>query len=149
VKQFPWLSLSLLLAAYVSFGWFLCDPRFPLWTIACALAWVGVISAAFMHPLVGFSRFITRWFQSDTIAFLTIFALAGLATAILFLLRIFLYIFTILATESLARIDMQTLGYGEIRAFWILAMTSCIGLGIGWIGHFYLLHPELFGQGLG
>jgi hypothetical protein len=146
VKQFPWLSLSLLLTAYISFGWFLCNPKFPLLAIACAIAWVGVISAAFMHPIIGLNRFITRWFQSDTIAFLTLFALAGLVTTILFFLRIFLYIFTILATEALARIDMQTQGYKELQAFWTLASVSFLGLGLGWGTHYYYIHPDIIGS---
>jgi hypothetical protein len=143
VKQIPWTSLLLLSIAYTSFGWFLCNPAFPLWTVLCAIAWVVVISAAFMHPILGFNRFITRWFRSDTIAFLTLFTLAGLAATILFFLRIFLYIFTILATESLARIDMQTLGYSEVRAFWILASASSLGLGLGWTSHYVLGHSTL------
>lgn len=146
VKQFPWLSLSLLLTAYTSFGWFLCNPQFPLLAIFCAIAWVGIISAAFMHPIIGLNRFITRWFHSDTIAFLTLFALAGLVTTILFFLRIFLYIFTILATEALARIDMQTQGYKEFQAFWVLAIVSFLGLGLGWGSHYYYLHPDVMGN---
>jgi hypothetical protein len=143
VKQFPWLSLALLLIAYTSFGWFLCNPQIPLLAIVCAIAWVWVISAAFMHPIIGLNRFITRWFHSDTIAFLTLFALAGLVTTVLFFLRIFLYIFTILATEALARIDMQTLGYREVHAFWILATVSFLGLILGWVGHYGILNPDL------
>ncbi len=139
VKKFPFLSLALLFTAYVSFGWFLCNPEFPRWTVLCAVAWVSVISAAFMHPVLGFNRFITRWFRSDTVAFLTVFALAGLAATVLFFLRIFLYIFTILSTETLARIDMQTLGYSETQAFLILAGTSYLGLSIGWGGHYLVL----------
>lgn len=98
-----------------------------------------------MHPIIGLNRFITRWFRSDTIAFLSLFALAGLVTTILFFLRIFLYIFTILATEALARIDMQTLGYREVHAFWILAGVSFLGLSFGWLGHYGFLHSELLG----
>lgn len=132
MRRFPWASLALLLIAYASFGWFLSSSAFPKYSLALAMAWICVISIAFMRPIASLSRFISRWFTSDTVAFLSVFMMAGVAALVLFWLHIFLYILTILATESLARIDMQTLGFGEIHAFWILATASFLGLAAGY-----------------
>lgn len=131
-RKTPWLSLALLMVTYASFGWFLSSPAFPAYNLPLAVVWVCVISIAFMRPLVSFTQFITRWFKSDTVAFLSIFMMAGVASLLLFWLHIFLYILTILAAESLARIDMQTQGVAEIRVFWILATVSLLGLGVGY-----------------
>jgi hypothetical protein len=97
-----------------------------------AIAWVVVASCMFISPLTSFNRFITRWFQSDTVAFLALCVIAGLIACILFWLQLFLHISTILASEALARIDLQTLGLSKPHAFWILILLSLIGLGIGW-----------------
>jgi len=100
-----------------------------------AVGWILLASFAFMSPLSSFSRFVNRWFQSDTVAFLSIFMLAGLATLVLFWLHVFLQILTVLAAEALVRIEMQTIGLTAIQAFWMLASVSLIGLLAGWITH--------------
>lgn len=159
VKKFPWGSLTLLLVAYASFGWFLSgtvlyeemdwlkqtiplpdfiDPvmsrsHFPTVLLLLAVGWIWLLTTALMNPLTNFSRFITRWFKSDTIAFLTICMVAGMAAVFLFWLHLFLYIVTIVATEMLARIDTQTAGFSESKAFWLLSLFSLMGLGSGWI----------------
>jgi hypothetical protein len=97
-----------------------------------AIGWILLASFAFMSPLTSFSRFITRFFKSDTVAFLSIVVLAGMASLILFWLHVFIQILIILAAEALARIDIQTLGLGASKAFWILTIVSLTGLGLGW-----------------
>lgn len=98
-----------------------------------AVAWIVTASWMFISPLTSFNRFITRWFQSDTVAFLAVCVIAGLIACILFWLQLFLHISAILASEALARIDLQTLGLSKLHAFWILILLSLIGLGIGWV----------------
>ncbi|MBF2025864.1 MAG: hypothetical protein IGS48_03740 [Oscillatoriales cyanobacterium C42_A2020_001] len=100
-----------------------------------AVSWVFLSSMAFISPLTSFSGFISRWFKSDTVAMLTLFMLAGMAAVILYWLHLFLQILTILATDVLARIDIQCLGLSGIQAFWILVSISLTGLVSGWIGN--------------
>jgi hypothetical protein len=147
LKKFPIFSLLLLLVAYISFGWFLSDPRFPAFRVhgmtihiplILAIAWIWFICSAFISPLANLSRFIARWFKSDTVAFLSIFMMAAIATIILFWLHIFLYILTIIATEALARVDVQSAGFGNWQAFIILLMVSLAGLWIGWTARDYM-----------
>lgn len=98
-----------------------------------AVAWIVVTSLAFISPLTSFSTFISRFFQSDTVAMMTIFMMAGLAAVILYWLHVFLQILTILAVDILARVDIQYAGLTGIQAFWILTLVSLAGLLLGWI----------------
>ncbi len=146
LKKLPLLSLSLLLVAYISFGWFLSNPRYPELKVyqmsisipmVFAIAWIWIICSAFISPLDNFNRFITRWFKSDTVAFMSIFMMAILATLILFWLHVFLHILTIIAAEALARVDVQTAGYKSWQAFVILLLVSLTGLFLGWTARDY------------
>jgi hypothetical protein len=97
-----------------------------------AVSWILLAAIAFMSPLTSFSRFVTQSFKSDTVAFLSVFMMAGLATLILFWMHVFLQILTILAAEALARLDIQTRGLSGVQAFWILVLVSLTGLSLGW-----------------
>ncbi|MFM7447874.1 MAG: hypothetical protein ACKO24_04670 [Leptolyngbyaceae cyanobacterium] len=105
--------------------------KYNLPIILAAVVWIVVAAIAFMNPLVNFSRFITRWFQSDTVAFLTICIVAGTASMMLFWLHVFLQILTIIAAETLARLDLQLSRLNNSQAFWILLMVSFVGLASG------------------
>ena len=154
----PWLSLLLLLVAYSSFGWSLCYHAFPLVDSlppglpaqaaldqvllkpalpkVVLLITVGgalMLSLAFMRPVSSFTRFINRWFKSDTVAFLCIAMFAGSTAVILYWLQIFLFVLTIAASGALARIDLQTCCFSESQSFYILSTVSLVGLISGWM----------------
>ena len=97
-----------------------------------AIAWILLSSMAFMSPLTSFSAFIKRWFQSDTVAFAAVFLVAAMASVILYWLHVFLQVITILAVDTLARIDIQYWDLTEIQAFWVLTLTALTGLVLGW-----------------
>ncbi len=103
-----------------------------------AVGWILLSSMIFISPITSFNAFISRWFQSDTVAFTTVFLVAALAAVILYWLHIFLQILTILAADALARIDIQYLGLTGAQAFWILTLTSFTGLAIGWTANAFL-----------
>lgn len=104
-----------------------------------AIAWILISSLAFISPLTSFSSFISRWFRSDTVAFMTIVTIAGMAAVILYWLHVFLQILTILAADALARIDIQAAGMNGIQAFWLLVLVSLTGLITGWILNIFLI----------
>lgn len=156
-KRIPWLSLLLLMVAYASFGWSVCYYAFPLVDAlprglstqemfdrvllkpalpkVALLMMIGgslFLSLAFMRPLSNFTRFVNRWFKSDTIAFLTIAILAGMIAVILYWLQVFLFVMTIGAAGALARIDLQVNRCSDFQSFWILSTTSLVGLITGW-----------------
>ncbi|MBW4578717.1 MAG: hypothetical protein KME42_03975 [Tildeniella nuda ZEHNDER 1965/U140] len=112
--------------------------RGNLFNAALALSWIVIASIAFMSPLTSFNRFINRWFKSDTVAFLALCIIAGMVAFILLWLQLALHISTILASEALARIDIQTLGFSQLQAFWILVLLSSTGLAIGWVVRLWL-----------
>ena len=156
-KRIPWLSLLLLLVSYASFGWFLChyasplvdslpkgistrevfdrvliQPALPKVILLATIGGIIFLSLAFMQPLSNFTRFVDRWFKSDTVAFLTIAILAGLITVVLYWLQVFLFVATIAAAGALARIDLQTHRFSSLQSFWILSTFSLVGLIAGW-----------------
>lgn len=104
-----------------------------LFAAILAISWIIVSSLAFISPLTSFSTFVNRWFHSDTVAFTAIFLFAGLATVTLYWLHIFTQILTILAAETLARIDLQTRNVNGIQSFWLLTTVCLIGLSFGWL----------------
>ena len=137
LKRSPLPSLALLFAAYLVFGKFLIDTD-KSWT-ALILAVIGtfILALLFLRPLTGMRQLIQKWFQSDTVAFTTLFGLAAFASILLNWLKLFLPVFLILAAESLARLDMQTAEYRDRSACIILMLTSWLGLAAGWaIGQF-------------
>lgn len=96
------------------------------------MGWIICSSMAFISPMTSLNSFITRWFQSDMMAFLGMFIIVGLAVLILLWLDMILQILMILAADALARIDIQDLGLNGKQAFWILLTVSLIGLTVGW-----------------
>lgn len=100
-----------------------------------AVGWILLSSMVFISPITNFNTFISRWFSSDTVAFLTIFMIAGMAAVVLFWLHVFLQILTILAVDALARIDIQAAGLSGLQAFWLLALVSLVGLAGGWLAN--------------
>jgi hypothetical protein len=107
--------------------------NFPISLLA--VSWIFISSIAFISPLTSFDSFLSRWFHSDTTAFMVLFAFAGLAAVILFWLHVFLQILTVLAAEALARIDMQAARMSGIQAYWILTFVSLTGLTVGWFAN--------------
>ncbi|MGI0488258.1 hypothetical protein ACN4EK_22680 [Pantanalinema rosaneae CENA516] len=112
--------------------------------IIMTVGWIFLLSVLFMSPLTSFTRFITHWFRSDTVAFLTICMMASLAAVMLFWLHVFIQILLIMAAESLARLDIQTLGLDEWQAFWLLSTASLIGLAIGWMVYWVFNHEGYY-----
>jgi hypothetical protein len=125
-------ALALLFAAYLVFGKFLADIDKSLTALMFAIVWTFILALLFIHPLTSMRRLIQRWFQSDAVAFTTLFGLAAFASILLNWLKLFLPVFLILATESLARLDMQTAEYRDRSACLLLMLTSWLGLATGW-----------------
>lgn len=133
LKRFPWLSISLLLVAYGTFGKFIMTEIHTWIAFASAALWGLVLSVMMINPLAGIRRMLTRWFKSDTVAFTTLIGIAAFASILLNWFNMFLPFMMILAAESLARLDLQTAEFTQMQAFITLVITAWIGLGIGWM----------------
>ncbi len=132
LRRFPWRSAFLLLLAYTVFGKFLCTFVHPQLVWPFAIAWGLLLAVLFMDPLTGIRSFLTRWFQSDTVAFTTLIMAAALVSILLNWLKVFLPVIVIIAAEALARLDIQNADFNNGQAFWILTAISLLGLGTGW-----------------
>lgn len=137
-RRLPKLSLTLLVIAYINLGKFLSTLPSPLisWSIAITsiffLAWLSTLSWS------GESGLVTRGLRSDAATFTIITVSSALISVVLLWWHFFTYVLLILAAEILARIDLQAVYYKPAKAFWILLITSCLGLGFGWAIHFLM-----------
>jgi hypothetical protein len=134
----PWLSLSLLLAAYSTFSWYVYHLTIT-WIV-----WVGVIGFAVLQALLlttfaqGFKAMVGRWLSSDTGYFTSVISFAFLATTILVWIHVFGYVITVIAAEVLARLDLQNRGFNRAQSLVILTLVSLSGLVIGWVTSYLL-----------
>lgn len=132
-KFLPWLSLSLLLAAYSTFSWYVYHLTIT-WVV-----WLCVIGFAVLQALLlttfaqGFKAMVGRWLSSDTGYFTTVLSLAFLATTVLVWAHVFGYLITVIAAEVLARLDLQNRGFSRAQSLFILTLVSLTGLVIGWV----------------
>ncbi|MBD1822397.1 hypothetical protein H6F51_07790 [Cyanobacteria bacterium FACHB-DQ100] len=133
MKRFPWLSASLLFAAYATFGKLIISTA-HLWTSLASAASIGVILALIlMHPITSSEKMLTKWFKSDTVAFASLLAIAAFASILLNWFKIFVPIIMVLSAESLVRLDLQTAEYTHHQALIILVVVAWLGLGLGWV----------------
>jgi hypothetical protein len=138
VRRFPWLSASLLFVAYAIFSKIVISTA-HLWSSISSAAMLGVVLAIIlMHPLTSSEKLLTKWFRSDTVAFMTLILFAGFASVLLNWLKIFLPIIMVLCAEALVRIDLQTAEFSQVQALIILVVVTWLGLGLGWMMATYL-----------
>jgi hypothetical protein len=132
VKKLPWLSLAILFAAYTSFSWFLIQSTatWLAWSLALAFA---LLQALLLTTLFdGLKALIKAWLKSD-IGYFTLIIVASLGVTIVFVwFRIFGYFFVLIASEILARLDLQNAGFSRVQALLILSIFSLLGLATGW-----------------
>ncbi len=132
MRRFPWLSASLLIAAYAAFGKLVISTA-HLWTSLASAAGLGVVLAVMlMHPLTSSQKLLSRLFRSDTVAFASLLAMAAFASILLNWFKIFVPIIMVLSAEALVRLDLQTAEYNQIQALAILVVIAWLGLALGW-----------------
>ena len=132
LKKSPLPALALLFAAYLVFGKFLVDVDKSWIALILAIVFTVILSLVFIRPLTGMRQLIQQRFESDAIAFSTLFGIAAFASILLNWLKLFLPVFLILAAESLARLDLQTAEFCDRDACITLMLTSWLGLAAGW-----------------
>ena len=138
LKKFPWLSLTFLVAAYCTFGWFLYPPHSSgfdwLFAVAFALIVAGLLTAPERSLR---SRFFT-WSVSSVGRFILVVFGAFLTAVVLYMVHVFIHILVTVAACMLARLDLQTAGFQQWQAFWVLSFFSLIGLGLGWTINYFI-----------
>lgn len=133
MKKLPWLALSLLFAAYSTFGWFLIHATVT-WFV-----WVAVLSFTLFQALFlttwfnGFKRFVSRWLRSD-VGYFTLIIICSLSfTAAMVWFKTFGYFLVLVSAELLARLELQNSGCNRVQALFLLTLVSLAGLSVGWI----------------
>ncbi|KAF3889872.1 MULTISPECIES: hypothetical protein [Nostocales] len=131
LRRLPWVSLSLLLLTYATYGWLISKANPPLlvWLLAitAAILLVGGLTSPF-SKVADYTFFL---FKSNLRSFTTTVLAALLFFAMLAWFRVFLDTLVIIAASILARIDFQTSAFNQGQTFWILSTLSLIGLGLG------------------
>ena len=130
-RPFPWLSLSLLFASYGTFSWFL-NKATVSW-----LVWAVVIAFALFQSLLmttfadGLKSVIDSWLQSDLGYFTSVIIGAFLLALVLVWTNILGYILVLVASEMLARLDLQNMGCNRLQSLLLLTGISLLGLLLG------------------
>ena len=136
-KRLPWLSLILLLAAYINFGWMLADADFPWWVWLLGTVLALAIAEALASPWSLIRSAILPWFGSDTIAFVSAMAMAFFAVVLLSWIDIAAHGVILIAAGAMLRLEAQIAKLYGLQAFLLLAGVSLCGLGLGWVLHLY------------
>jgi hypothetical protein len=139
VKNFPWLSLTLLLAAYITFSWFLTHTftQFLTFSTVTYWAWGIVLGLTVLQTLLlttlfdRFKRVVSRWLRSDTGYFTLIIAISFGATLAFIWHTVTGYFLVLISAEVLARLDLQTAKFNRLQALIMLTMISMLGLALG------------------
>lgn len=128
----PWLSLLLLFGNYALMGRLLAHGGYSIEARCFLVAGSFAVALIYLHPLADLSRFVQRWFSSDTLAFTTFVMIAAAVSILLNWFKLFMPALMILTTEGLARIDLQANEYDEWPTFFILVVVTGLGLAVGW-----------------
>lgn len=131
----PWLSLVLLMAAYITYGGFLVHIS------ASAAVWGASLAFAVVFPALctvcwkTCRRFILLGFQSDLGYVIMALSLASLAVAAVTQFRMFSYLSLLVAVTLLTRVDMLIAKFSNRKTWVCMVLLSLLGLGLGWALH--------------
>ena len=152
-SKIPLVSLTLLVVTNAIFGWQLSaymgldlptHNRFA--ASPTILVWVVVIIAdlllarAVSTPWTQRRKRFLDLFKTDNRALLSAVFLAFFSVVIITWLHTFVHISVVLAAGMLVRIDFQTARWSCRSIFWLLAIASIVGLGLGVVAQKLLMH---------
>lgn len=130
-KSFPWISLSLLFASYSTFSWFLYNATVN-WLIWALVIVLSLFEALLLTTFTdGLKSIIDSWLQSDLGYFTSVIIGALLLAVALVWINLFGYVLVLLASEMLARLDLQNFGCNRFQSLLVLTGISLLGLFLG------------------
>ncbi|EAW35493.1 hypothetical protein [Lyngbya sp. PCC 8106] len=138
MKKTTWLSLFLLILTYITFGWTLFEAEINLYEWGGIITSVVILCLLFTTPINQLQKPIVKWFKTDFGTFISILLGSFLIVVIATYLNTFAKILLILSATTLVRMELQTLGIKNWSAFFILLITSLLGLGLGLGFHFLI-----------
>jgi hypothetical protein len=142
VKKLPWISLLLLAGTYAVFGWLITvsDNSGLLWLLGAVYSLL--INSALTAPWALLKGFYGSFLKSDSRAFVSVIVGAFVAVVVIHWMEIFLRILVLISASALARLDLQTGGYSQWRAFGILVVVSLVGFSLGIFLRLWVLPGE-------
>lgn len=128
-----WLSWTLLVMAYATFGGFLHHREAaPItWGVTVSLAIAGAWLITLGWPQA--RRVLLLGFQSDIGYFAMALSAASLAVLVVTQFQMFAYFAMLVAVSLLARVDNLIAGFREAIAFLWLSGLALLGLAISWL----------------
>ena len=140
MKKATWLSLFLLILTYITFGWTLFEAKMTLYAWGGIIGSIIVLCLLFTTPINQLQKPIVKWFKTDFGTFISILLGSFLIVVIATYLNTFAKIMLILSATTLVRMELQTLGIKNWSAFFMLLITSLLGLGLGLGLHYFINH---------
>ncbi|MFB2923203.1 MULTISPECIES: hypothetical protein [Aerosakkonema] len=134
MKKIPWLSLTILLVAYMTVGWVLSASPWYIFLLAIAL--ILLLAEILAAPFSNVRKALVYSFSTDTRGFILIISIAFFATVLAIWIHIVAHTLVLLAAGLLARLDMLTARFTDWQAFWVLSFVSLAGFGLGWAAHY-------------
>ncbi|ERT06008.1 putative membrane protein [Lyngbya aestuarii BL J] len=138
MKKATWFSLFLLILTYITFGWTLFEAEINLYELGAIITSIVILCLLFTTPINQLQKPIVKWFKTDVGTFISILLGSFLIVVIATYLNTFAKILLILSATTLVRMELQTLGIKNWSAFFILLITSLLGLGLGLGIHYFI-----------
>jgi hypothetical protein len=131
MKNTSLLSLLLLFLSYCVSGWLLPTTRLYWWTWLLAVIIVIIFTFILTSPLQNIDSYLTKLSSGKNKTFLLAIFFAFSAVIILRWINITGRILLVLTATTLARLDLQNMGYNAQKSFFILLSCSLLGLAVG------------------
>ncbi|PZO41846.1 MAG: hypothetical protein DCF17_09945 [Shackletoniella antarctica] len=128
-----WLSWTLLVMAYATFGNFLHHRETSqiAWGVTVLLAVAGAWLITLGWPQT--RRVLLLGFQSDVGYFAMALSAASVAVLVVTQFQMFAYFAMLVAVSLLARVDNLIAGFRDAIAFLWLAVLALLGLAVSWL----------------
>ncbi|MEO0541070.1 MAG: hypothetical protein AAFZ80_09430 [Cyanobacteria bacterium P01_A01_bin.105] len=128
--KLPWLSMVLVMSAYVAFAVWLMGYGDQAWygAIAYAVGQAALLSIAWQPA----RRIFLLGFQSDVGYSIMALLSASLAVVIVVWIQTVSYFLVMLAAALLLRVELLTRDVGNVLSFIVITLFSWMGLALGW-----------------
>jgi hypothetical protein len=164
LAKFPWLSLSLVMLTYGTFGWYIAnaDSSWGHWLFEQGEAWgwaleegyfyigihlmailsIAMISLALTAPVTLMTIFLGSWLRSDLKSIISILLWSFAFVLMLRWFGYFVRFMILFSAAILGRLELQRAGYNGWQIFTVLTSLCILGFGLGVFG--YLWHHSLY-----
>ena len=140
-SRLPWISLSLLLLTYATFGWLL-----HRWTSDRSM-WLGVafgitiLGGIVTYPSRSVDLVFGRFFKTDTRALILIIFTSITSVILLTWLQFFVDMIVLCAAGLLVSLDLKTRGWSKSLSLLLIIGWQLLGMSIGLYLQYIQMYP--------